>query len=149
MGNFTKPSVIEIAAYCLERKNGIDAEQFYAHYESNGWKVGRNPMKSWRFAVITWEKNRCAGSGGSQNKGAETKTDRPTRDEWAKWKEEQAKARREGKMASKEDLQVIIDAYKKVIAIFNQRSLMFQGRANGRAGSKGNGERAKAHGAAG
>ena len=54
---FAKPTIEEIAEYCRERNNTVDAEAFYAFYESNGWKVGKNPMKSWKMAVITWEKN--------------------------------------------------------------------------------------------
>lgn len=56
---FVKPTVEEVAAHCLERANGIDAESFVAHYESNGWLVGRNktPMKNWKAAIVTWEKN--------------------------------------------------------------------------------------------
>lgn len=34
------------------------AEEFLAHYESNGWKVGRNPMKSWASCLVTWETTR-------------------------------------------------------------------------------------------
>ena len=55
---FIKPSVEEVRAYCIERGNGIDAEQFVAHYEANGWKVGKNPMKNWKAAVVYWETNR-------------------------------------------------------------------------------------------
>jgi len=54
---FTKPTLEEVRAYCLERGNHVDPEQFVAHYEANGWKVGRNPMHDWRAAVRTWEKN--------------------------------------------------------------------------------------------
>lgn len=53
---FVKPSVDEVAQFCRERGNAVDAEAFVAFYESNGWKVGRNPMRDWRQAVITWEK---------------------------------------------------------------------------------------------
>ena len=53
---FVPPSIEEIQAYCNERKNRIDAEAFWAYYESNGWYVGKNKMKSWKAAVITWEK---------------------------------------------------------------------------------------------
>jgi len=52
---FTKPTFAEVEAYCLERKNGIRPAQFLAFYESNGWKVGKNPMKNWKAAVVTWE----------------------------------------------------------------------------------------------
>ena len=33
------------------------AQDFLDHYESNGWKVGRNAMKSWRHAVAKWTRN--------------------------------------------------------------------------------------------
>ncbi len=54
---FTPPTLEEVQAYCHERGNSIDAEQFISYYNSNGWMVGRNKMKSWKDAVITWEKN--------------------------------------------------------------------------------------------
>lgn len=54
---FTKPTVVDIAEYCIERNNSVDAEKFYDYYSSNGWKVGKNPMKDWKASVRTWEKN--------------------------------------------------------------------------------------------
>jgi len=54
----SKPSVEEIKQYCLERNNGIDAEQFYDFYESKNWFVGKNKMKNWQAAVRTWEKRK-------------------------------------------------------------------------------------------
>ena len=57
---FKKPTIEEIAAYIQERNSPIDAEQFYAYYESIGWKVGNKPMKSWKMAIVTWEKRREA-----------------------------------------------------------------------------------------
>ena len=53
---FEKPTVEEIAAYCSERKNGIDPQAFFDFYESKGWKVGAVKMKDWRASVRTWEK---------------------------------------------------------------------------------------------
>ena len=55
---FVKPSIADVAEYCQQRQNGIDAEEFFSHYESNGWMVGKTPMKDWKAAVITWEKKR-------------------------------------------------------------------------------------------
>jgi hypothetical protein len=54
---FKKPILEEVSAYCKERGNTVDAEAFIAHYESNGWMVGRVKMKDWRKAVLTWERN--------------------------------------------------------------------------------------------
>ena len=56
---FTPPTVEDVAAYCLERQNGIDPEEFVSFYASKGWKVGTSPMKDWRAAVVTWEKKRA------------------------------------------------------------------------------------------
>src|SRR5258708_2579143 len=55
--HFSIPSLGEVHAYCEERKNTVDAQQWFNYYTSNGWKVGRNGMKDWRSAVRTWEKN--------------------------------------------------------------------------------------------
>ncbi|WP_300414083.1 DUF6291 domain-containing protein [uncultured Oscillibacter sp.] len=60
---FTPPTVEDVAAFCLERKNGIDAEEFCAFYSSKGWRVGSSPMKDWRAAVLTWEKKRAKTEG--------------------------------------------------------------------------------------
>lgn len=54
---FVKPTVEEVRQYCIERKNNVNAEQFYDYYESNGWKVGKNAMKDWKACVRTWERN--------------------------------------------------------------------------------------------
>lgn len=54
---FQKPSIEEVTDYCRSRKNAVDPQRWLDHYESNGWKVGKNPMKDWRAAVRTWEKN--------------------------------------------------------------------------------------------
>ena len=54
---FTPPTIDDVKAYCKERNNKVDPEHWYAHYTANGWMVGRNKMKDWKHAVITWEKN--------------------------------------------------------------------------------------------
>lgn len=56
---FKKPTVVEIYDYACEKLNDKDAlaftEKFHAHYEANGWKVGRNAMKDWKAAVRKWD----------------------------------------------------------------------------------------------
>lgn len=56
---FTPPSLEEIAVYLKDsgKDYSVNAEAFHAFYESKGWLVGRSPMKSWKAAVVTWEKN--------------------------------------------------------------------------------------------
>lgn len=53
---FRKPTLEEVKAYCEERRNSVDPQHFIDYYESNGWRVGRNPMKDWKAAVRTWER---------------------------------------------------------------------------------------------
>lgn len=60
---FSPPTIDEVQAYCQERKNNVDAERFIDYYTSNGWKVGKNPMKDWKAAVRTWERQGWAGYG--------------------------------------------------------------------------------------
>ena len=62
---FHPPTAEEVAAYCLERGNGVDALKFHDFYASKGWMVGKNPMKDWRAAVRTWERSGEKRSGPS------------------------------------------------------------------------------------
>lgn len=70
---FTPPTVAEVDAYCKERRNGIDAQQFVDFYESKDWKVGAVKMKDWRACVRTWEKrhaeerHKAGGMWGNEN----------------------------------------------------------------------------------
>lgn len=61
---FVAPSIEEIKAYCIERKNNVDPENFFDFYQSKGWKIGNNPMKDWKASVRTWERrdNHYGGS---------------------------------------------------------------------------------------
>ena len=54
---FVPPTEDEVALYCNERRNHVNAQKFVDYYSSNGWKVGRNPMKDWKAAVRTWERS--------------------------------------------------------------------------------------------
>lgn len=63
---FTPPTVAEVTAYCAERGNGLDAQQFTDFYASKGWKVGREPMRDWKAAVRTWERREKELKGGER-----------------------------------------------------------------------------------
>jgi len=54
---FQKPTIDEIKQHIAEKGYKVDAEKFWHYYESNGWRVGKNPMKSWQSATITWHKS--------------------------------------------------------------------------------------------
>jgi len=49
---FTPPSLADIVDYT---QDVVLAKRFYTFYESNGWKVGRNSMKSWKAAADQWK----------------------------------------------------------------------------------------------
>lgn len=52
---FSPPGLEEIEAYFAEKGGtAAQAERFRDFYESNGWKVGKNPMKSWKAAASGW-----------------------------------------------------------------------------------------------
>ena len=57
---FVPPTFEEVNAYCVERQNGIDAQSFIDFYESKGWMIGKDKMKSWKAAIRTWENRRKA-----------------------------------------------------------------------------------------
>ena len=69
---FVKPTVVEIYDYACEKLSDKDAlaftEKFHAHYEANGWKVGRNPMKDWKAAVRKWDLSTFATTNQNQTK---------------------------------------------------------------------------------
>ncbi len=68
---FSAPSVDDVRAYAQEKGYNIDPEHFVDYYTSNGWRVGRNPMKDWRATVRTWASRDRAQSPvqGSQSLG--------------------------------------------------------------------------------
>lgn len=53
---FSPPSVEDVRAYCTENGYRIDPDSFVDFYTSNGWRVGKNPMKDWKAAVRSWER---------------------------------------------------------------------------------------------
>lgn len=57
-GKFKKPSLEEVKLHFS--KSGLpmdEAESFFNYYESNGWHVGKNPMKNWHAAAANWKRH--------------------------------------------------------------------------------------------
>lgn len=54
-----KPTIEDIKAYCIERRNKVDPEKFFDYYEANGWVQGKSgkPVRDWRACIRTWERN--------------------------------------------------------------------------------------------
>ena len=53
---FTPPTFEEVSAYCQERNNNIDPQQFIDFYTSKNWYVGKTKMVDWKACVRTWER---------------------------------------------------------------------------------------------
>jgi len=53
---FVKPTKTEIIDYINENQLKVDSETFFDHYESNGWKVGKVPMKDWKATLRNWDR---------------------------------------------------------------------------------------------
>lgn len=70
---FSPPTVEEVRTYCTEKGYKIDPDRFVDHYTSNGWKVGKNPMKDWQAAVRTWTRKEQS-NGQTQSHPLDGKT---------------------------------------------------------------------------
>lgn len=67
---FTPPSIEEVQSYISEKGYTVDAEKFVAFYTSKNWFVGKNKMKDWRAAIVTWEKSEKQTVGKKANSGS-------------------------------------------------------------------------------
>lgn len=47
----------EAAAHYMEKGYTFGLDNWCAHYQGNGWMVGRNKMKNWKASMVTWQKN--------------------------------------------------------------------------------------------
>ena len=74
---FVPPSVIEVADYCVERRNGINAQSFVDYYTANGWTQGKGkPIKDWKACVRTWENRQNEKSQKERKTGFSNFTER-------------------------------------------------------------------------
>lgn len=51
---FTPPTLEQVNQRISEMGYALDGERFFYYYESNGWRVGKNPMKDWHQALAGW-----------------------------------------------------------------------------------------------
>lgn len=53
---FVPPSIEEALLHAAKiMLPESEAHKWHCYYESNGWRVGRNPMKVWRAAMAHWK----------------------------------------------------------------------------------------------
>ncbi len=51
---FTPPSFGEVSEYITQKGYTINPQSFIDFYTSNGWRVGKNPMKDWKATIRSW-----------------------------------------------------------------------------------------------
>ena len=67
---FQKPTLEELTSEAIKIGLPItEVDKFHNYYESNGWKVGKNPMKSWPAALRNWLSRLNASPDGSGKSG--------------------------------------------------------------------------------
>lgn len=65
---FSPPAVDDVKRYCQEQGYSVDPERFVDFYTSNGWKVGKNPMRDWKAAVRSWNRKEKPNNGETESK---------------------------------------------------------------------------------
>ena len=75
---FSPPSMDEVRDEVERLGYAVDPERFIAHYESNGWRVGPNKMKSWKSALVTWHKRQKEEDAKRQSLSPRASQSRPT-----------------------------------------------------------------------
>ena len=75
---FSPPSLDEVRDEVERLGYAVDPERFIAHYESNGWRVGPNKMKSWKSALVTWHKRQKEEDAKRQSLFTRASQPRPT-----------------------------------------------------------------------
>lgn len=92
---FRKPSLDDatryMKEYCVAKHFRVaaerEAEKWFDHFESNGWKVGgKAPMKNWQASIRNWARNCVEGNfdrGGTNGKPASpTRRNEPMYKPW-------------------------------------------------------------------
>ena len=90
-GRFVKPTVEEVTAHVKAKGYTFDAEQFWFFYDSKNWMVGRNKMKSWQSACVTWQKKEGIFSAANATAAAGRKSAAPKASNWVGSTAEQRK----------------------------------------------------------
>jgi hypothetical protein len=52
---FRPPTGYEAESHHIQKEYKFSFWEWWNHYTSNGWKVGKNPMKDWTACMAQWE----------------------------------------------------------------------------------------------
>jgi hypothetical protein len=94
---FKKPTLEELKPmFTAEALPETEAEKFFNHYESNGWRVGKNPMKSLPATIRNWKlryEERRYGTHNSGGKPGVNRNEGTYNNDPAKWSQYNSKLR--------------------------------------------------------
>ena len=96
---FTPPNIQDVRAYCKERGNKVDPENFWDFYQAKNWMIGKNKMKDWKAAVRTWERSESKKGRMSARQ----------QESWNKWHPE---CERGGSVAKYEDIELHMEDFE-------------------------------------
>ncbi len=82
MNRFEKPT-LDMVKLAMAKAGLPDseAERFINYYESNGWRVGKNPMRKWTGAIGTWAANYRTNRFNSNGQPSPTHTTPKTKEQ--------------------------------------------------------------------
>ena len=81
---FAPPVLDEVAQFIREGGFTVSAAKFIDYYTSNGWRVGKNPMKNWQAAVRNWQKREIENEENKPDNRSRAKRVADTLDEIAR-----------------------------------------------------------------
>jgi hypothetical protein len=79
------PTLKEVVEYGVEISlPEKESHRAWDHYQSNGWKVGKNPLKDWKAAMRNWKRGWAERNPGAVRSMA---TGKPNLDQegWSEW----------------------------------------------------------------
>ena len=79
---FVPPTLEEVQSYIVEKGYSVDAESFIAFYQSKNWYVGKNKMKDWKAAIVTWEKREREQPRRASSRKTKSSESRNVNNEW-------------------------------------------------------------------
>lgn len=83
--SFQKPTIAEIQAFCNEQGYSVDVQEFFDHYEANGWMAGSSKVKDWKACMRNWVRrnNKYTNAGTNKQPVSSEYTREPNADEMA------------------------------------------------------------------
>ena len=60
-GEFRPPTLVQVGAYCRQRRSPVSPRRFLEYYTANGWMQGQTKIRDWKAALRAWEERELGG----------------------------------------------------------------------------------------